>query len=253
MFSNVWEIARDGRANAPGWFGPGAMWVRDGVQDVVAVVLAGRQSLLLAGVKRILEETGRFRVRGVAPACEQAPPLARTTHPDIVVLEVGHSGRNLSSVIRELNGLTPSPRILVLAAEEDSALLDRVLHAGGMGCITTARSGKRMVAALDFLAVGRMYVPRWGTGTLRKRLEDNGSNSHGNGLDRLSRSEGRILPLVALGLTSREIGARVFLAPKTVENYRANIRRKLELRTRAEIVGFALEAGVLTEHARELR
>lgn len=229
------------------------MWVRDGVRDVSAVVLAGRQSLLLAGVKRILEETGRFRVRGVAPACEKALPLARTTLPDIVVLEVGHSGRNLSSVIKQLNSLTPSPRILVLAPEEDSALLDRVLRAGGMGCITTARSGRRLVAALDFLAVGRMYVPRWGTRTLRRRLEDNGSRRHRNGLDRLSRSERRILPLVALGLTSREIGARVFLAPKTVENYRASIRRKLKLRTRAEIVGFVLKAGVLSGDGSELQ
>ncbi|MYI64590.1 MAG: response regulator transcription factor [Gemmatimonadetes bacterium] len=253
MFSNILKTSRARRANAPGLFGPRAMWVRDGVPDVSAVVLAGRQSLLLAGVKRILEETGRFRVRGVAPVCEKALPLARTTHPDIVVLEAGRAGRNLSSVIRELNGLTPCPRVLVLAAEEDSALLDRVLHAGGMGCITTTRSGRRLVAALDFLAVGRMYVPCWGTRTLRRRLEDNGSRRRRNGLDRLSRSERRILPLVALGLTSREIGARVFLAPKTVENYRASIRKKLELRTRAEIVGFALEAGVLRGDGKELQ
>ena len=220
---------------------------------VTTVVLAGRQSLLLAGVERILEETGRFRVRGLAPACDKVLPLARRVHPDIVVLEVGPAGKGLSSVIRDLNSVTPSPRILVLAAEEKPALLDQVLNAGGMGCITTARSAERMVAAVDFLAAGRMYVPRWGTHTVRKRLGKDGSGRPGGGLERLSASERRILPLVARGLTSREIGSRVFLAPKTVENYRANIRRKLDLRTRAEIVAFALEAGMLTEDGRELQ
>lgn len=221
--------------------------------EITTVVLAGRQLLLLAGLERILEETGRFRVRGVAPACKKALPLARRLHPDIVVLEVGRAETKLSPVIRDLNGVTPPPRVLVLAAEEKPELLDRVLHAGGMGCITTARSARRMVAAVDFVAAGRMYVPRWGTHTVRKRLGRDDSGRLRGGLERLSASERRILPLVALGLTSKEIGARVFLAPKTVENYRANIRRKLKLRTRAEIVGFALEAGVLAEHENELQ
>lgn len=224
------------------------MW--DGVACVSTVVLAGRQALLLAGVKRILEETGRFRVRGRVSACEKAATLVRRVHPDIVVLEVGQGGKSLSSVIRELTSLSPSPRVLVLAGREEPELLDRVLHAGGMGCITTSRSAKRMVAAVDFLAAGRMYVPRWGTETVQGRLGDRGSGDADHGLDQLSASERRILPLVALGLTSREIGARVFLAPKTVENYRASIRRKLGLRTRAEIVSFALEAGVLTRDER---
>lgn len=217
------------------------------VTEMTTVVLAGRQTLLLAGVKRILEETGRFRVRGRAPACDEAPPVARRVQPDIVVLEVGSADEAVSPVIRALNSVSPSPRILVLATEEKPALLDQVLHAGGMGCITTTRSAERLVAAVDFLAAGRMYVPRWGTHTVRKRLGDDSSGGRGDRLDRLSASERKILPLVALGLTSREIGARVFLAPKTVENYRANIRRKLGLRTRAELVGFALEAGLLTQ------
>lgn len=221
--------------------------------EITTVVLAGRQLLLLAGLERILEETGRFRVRGVAPACKKALPLARRLHPDIVVLEVGRAETKLSPVIRDLNGVTPPPRVLVLAAEEKPELLDRVLHAGGMGCITTGRSARRMVAAVDFVAAGRMYVPRWGTHAVRKRLGRDDSNRLRGGLERLSASERRILPLVALGLTSKEIGARVFLAPKTVENYRANIRRKLKLRTRAEIVGFALEAGVLAEREKELQ
>ena len=223
------------------------------VGETTTIVLAGRQLLLLAGLERILEETGRFRVRGLAPACSEALPLARRVHPDIVVLEVGRAGAEVPSVIRDLNSVTPSPRILVLAAEEKPELLDRVLRAGGMGCITTARSPRRMVAAVDFVAAGRMYVPRWGTQTVRKCLGRNGSDRPRGGLERLSASERRILPLVALGLTSKEIGARVFLAPKTVENYRANIRRKLELSTRAEIVGFALEAGVLTGAGKELQ
>ena len=217
------------------------------MSEVTTVVLAGRQSLLLAGMERILEETGRFRVRGLAPECEKVLPLARRVHPDIVVLEVGIAGEGVSSIIRDLNSMNPPARVLVLAGEEKPALLDQVLHAGGMGCITTTRSAERMVAAVDFLAAGRMYVPRWGTHTVRKRLENGGSDRRGDSIARLSTSERRILPLVALGLTSKEIGARVFLAPKTVENYRASIRRKLGLRTRAEIVGFALEAGILTQ------
>ena len=223
-----------------------------GVSQMTTVVLAGRQTMLLAGIKRILEETGRFRVRGRAPACEKALPLARRVSPDIVVLEIGQGGKRLSSVIRDLNSLSPAPGVLVLAAEERPELLDRILHAGGMGCITTSRSPERMVAAVDILAAGRMYVPRWGTETVRGRLGGRGPRNHRDALNGLSASERRILPLVALGLTSREIGTRVFLAPKTVENYRSSIRRKLGLRTRAEIVAFALETGVVSRDGKEL-
>ena len=112
---------------------------------------AGRPAVVAAG-GRGANSGGDGAVQGFAaslPACDKVLPLARRVHPDIVVLEVGSAGKGLSSVIRDLNSVTPSPRILVLAAEEKPALLDQVLNAGGMGCITTARSAERMVAAVD--------------------------------------------------------------------------------------------------------
>ena len=89
-----------------------------------------------------------------------------------------------------------------------------------------------------------MLLPRGASRLVQRRIVNNGSGLEAR-LARLNENERKVLALTARGFTAREIGTRIQLAHKSVDNYRSAVRRKLEIRTRAELVSVALEAGLL--------
>ncbi len=213
------------------------------------VVLADTHVMVREGLKLVLERTGRIRVVGEAGSAEEAVRLARARQPHIVALcpeAIGHEGTVQS--IRKLGGLDPEPKVLVLSPTEPWESAPRVIEAGAAGCIGRTRSGADLVAAIDLLAAGRTCFAHRDL-RLVEQGHRNGESQYGAKLKRLNDTEGRILELAARGFTSNQIGRRIQLAPKSVDNGRARVRRKLGLRNRAELVAFALNAGLLRPDA----
>ena len=101
---------------------------------------------------------------------------------------------------------------------------------------------------VDLVAAGRMCLPRQASRLVQQRVLTNGSGVEAR-LARLNEKERDIVALTARGFTSKEIGRRVFMTPKSVDNARGRARTKLELRTRAELVAFADKAGLLEAEA----
>ncbi len=122
-----------------------------------------------------------------------------------------------------------------------------MIEAGAAGCIGTTRPGDDLVSAIDLLAAGRTYFTRRDFRLARRHR--NRESQYGAKLKRLNDTERRILELTAMGFTSRQTGRRIHLAPKSVDNGRARVRRKLKFRNRAELVSFALNAGLLRPDA----
>ena len=104
------------------------------------------------------------------------------------------------------------------------------------------------VVLADPHAAGRMRMPPQASRLVQRRVVTNGSGAEAR-LARLSEKERRIVALTARGFTSKEIGRRVFMTPKSVDNAKGRIRRKLELKTRAELIAFADKAGLLEGEA----
>ena len=209
------------------------------------VVLGDPQAMVRDGLKAVLEGTQRFRVVGEVDSPHEAVQCARQLSPDIVVLALEMPGTNTLQAIRELASIKPQPRVLAVVDRESREILKHVIEAGATGCVCKTRSATDLVTAADYLASGRMYLPYWASRLMHDlvRAARTGPETR---LATLTSTERRVLELTARGFTSREIGPRVFLAPKSVDNARSRVRRKLGLKTRADLVAFAVRAGLLT-------
>jgi len=138
--------------------------------------------------------------------------------------------------------------VLVLSPTEPWESAPWMIEAGAAGCIGRTRSADDLVSSIDLLAEGRTYFTRRDFRLVQRRHRTKESQFDAK-LGRLNDTERRILELTARGFTSRQIGRRIHLAPKSVDNGRARVRRKLKLQNRAELVSFALNAGLLRPDA----
>jgi len=129
-------------------------------------------------------------------------------------------------------------------AEEE--YLVPVIDAGASGYLTKSSADRDLVEALKVVGRGEVYLPPHATSLLLKRYRtEDGDDTPG--LKNLSSREQEVLTLTAEGFSSREIGEKLFISPKTVDTYRSRIMEKLGLNHRSELVKFALKTGLLRD------
>ena len=210
-------------------------------------VLVNAHAMIRDGLKLILEETRRFCVVGEAGSGEEAVRLAREKEPDVVLVDTAICPMGVIRVVRALTPLRPKISVLVLTDPEDSESLGPIIEAGAMGSISKNRPAADLVMVVDLVAAGRMCFPQRASRLIRRRTETNGSRLEAR-LVKLNEKERTILSLVARGLTSKEIGRRIPMTAKSVDNARSRVRNKLGLKTRADLVAFAIKAGLLHQN-----
>ena len=208
------------------------------------VVLADAHAMMREGLKLVLQETGRMTIVDQTDSVEEAVRLSRRLNPDILAIDSGMLRGSGLRAIRKLRAREPGTNVLVLTDTEHRESLDPIIEAGVRGCIGKNRTAEELVIAVDLVAAGGTRLPRRASRLVQRRIQKNGSGLDAR-LARLNEKERKVLALTARGFTAREIGTRIHLAHKSVDNYRSAIRRKLEIRTRAQFVSVALEAGLL--------
>jgi two-component system response regulator NreC len=135
---------------------------------------------------------------------------------------------------------SPGTRVVVLTMQEDPEFARHALRAGATGYVLKEAADSELVEAVRRAALGETYLtPRLGAALAAAPAAQSGNP------DDLSEREVEVLRLIALGHTNAEIAAQLFLSVRTVESHRAHIQQKLRLSTRAELVRYALEHGLL--------
>ena len=199
----------------------------------ITVVLADDHSRVRRSLRLLLD--GETDVEVVA----EAHDLDTTTRsvyghaPRVLVLDLQMPDGSSIETLRRLRTQTPDTEIVVLTMERSPAFAQRALDVGAIGFVAKDRADAELPEAVRRAARGEEYVSDQvaaGLHGLRKMVNGDG----------LSPREGEVLRLIALGYTSEEIARKLHLSRRTIETHRANVHRKLGLRTRAELVHFAL-------------
>jgi two-component system, NarL family, response regulator NreC len=206
------------------------------------VLIVDDHAVVRSGLKLLLAAEDDIEVVGEAGDAREAVFEVRVRKPDIVLLDVAMPGRSGIEAIPDLVKEHAEAKILILSMQDDAAYVREAFAAGASGYVLKEAADAELVAAVRELADGGRYVhPELGARLIAAEAEERARREE----DPLSEREHEILRLLALGHTNQEIAETLFLSVRTVETHRAHIMQKLRISTRAELVRYALEHGVL--------
>ncbi len=206
-------------------------------QAMIRVVLADDHAVVRRGLRLLLDGEPDFQVVAEAGDVEAAKRYVRGHRPGVLVLDLNMPGGSSLEAIPAIRAECPDTQIVILTMQDESDYARDALAGGAIGYVLKEAADAELVEAVRCAAIGVGYLnPRLGA---RLAAEPAGPP------DDLSQRELDVLRMIALGHTNAEIAQQLFLSVRTVETHRAHIQQKLRLSTRAELVRYAHERGLV--------
>jgi len=210
----------------------------------IRVLLVDDHAVVRSGLRHVLEAEDDIEVVAEAGDLRGAVFEARAHKPDVILMDVvmpGASGIEATpAVLKEAK----EAKVLMLSMQDDPRYVREAFSAGASGYLLKEAADSDLVAAVREVAAGRRYVhPALGARLAAAEAEAEARAA----ADPLSDREREVLRLLALGHTNQEIAKMLFISVRTAETHRAHIMQKLRLTTRAELVRYALQQGLLEE------
>jgi two-component system response regulator NreC len=206
--------------------------------ETIRIVLADDHSVVRSGLRMLLDNESDFEVVAEASDVESARRYVRGHRPAVLVLDLNMPGGSSLKAIPTIRAEAPATQIVVLTMQQEPAFAREALGAGALGYVLKEAADDELVEAVRRAAAGESYLnPKLGARIASEPLP--------GPPDDLSEREVDVLRLIALGHTNAEIAEQLFLSVRTVETHRAHIQQKLRRSTRAELVGYALERGLV--------
>ena len=208
------------------------------------VMLADDHNLVRAGVRKILEGHPGFEVVGeVGDGAAAVAMLEARDDIDVLVLDLTMPGMDGFEVLERAKRVRPDTRVLVLSMHAGSEHVARAVREGADGYLLKDSAVQELEAAIEAVMAGRSYY----SPTVQEQLSHlvRAGSALARPLDQLTDRERDILKLVARGFSTKEIASRLDISPRTVDTHRANLMRKLGLKSVALLTQFALREGLL--------
>lgn len=211
----------------------------------VTIIVAGNPDIFGQGLRLLLEGQEDFRVIAEASVGLEASQLVQVLQPNVLVVDLMMSDLSGLEVTRQIRRHSPATRVVVLSVYSDDAHVLEALHSGVFAYVLKESSPASLFQAVREANAGRRYLS---PPLPEHRIQTYLSNPHGAPMapyETLTPREREVLHLASRGLTNREIATTLFISPRTVETHRANLMRKLNLRTQADLIRYALQRGIL--------
>ncbi len=207
------------------------------------IVLADDHEVVRTGLRALIDSSPGMRVVGEARDGAEAVARARELSPDVVVIDVSMPVLDGAGATERIARECPEVRILALTMHEDRAHLARLLQAGAAGYVLKRAAADELVRAIRTVAGGGTYVDPVLAGSLLRGARPGPRSTP----ETLSEREEEVLRRIAWGESNKEIARQLGISVKTVETYKARVSDKLGLRSRTDMVRYALQQGWLSE------
>jgi two-component system response regulator NreC len=206
--------------------------------DAIRLVIADDHPVVRSGLRMLLEAEDGITVVAEAGEVDTAGRMVAAHSPDVLILDLNMPGaRSLPAI----PGFVERTAVVVLTMQNDPEYAREALQAGALGYVLKEAADTELVDAIRAAAEGRTYLnPALGA---RMAAEPRPSGPP----DDLTERELEILRLIALGHTNADIGKQLFLSVRTIESHRAHIQQKTSRTTRAELVRYAIDHGLISE------
>jgi two-component system, NarL family, response regulator DegU len=197
--------------------------------------------LFRTGLRQVILDSDRFDLIGQSGDGQEAMLFIEKNKPDVAVLDLKLPGMSGLEIARRVQDHRLPTRVIILTMHNEEELCTRALDHGVVGFVLKENAVEEIIEAIAAVAEGRHYFSPAVSGHLiRRRQKADSLAVEKPGLKDLTKAELRILKLIALKKTSREIAAELFISPRTVEAHRANISAKLDLHGSHSLLYFAL-------------
>jgi DNA-binding NarL/FixJ family response regulator len=201
------------------------------------ILIVDGQVIVRKGLKQILSETFKRVMFGEAADADEAVEQIRQATWDVVLLDLTMPAKSGLRVLEQVIAAQPGLAVLVLSTHPEDQYAVRVLKVGAAGYIVKSRAADDVVTAVQKVLGGGKYIGA----SLAEKLADNlntpvAQSPH----DKLSEREFQVMRLIAQGRRVKEIGSELSLSVKTVSTYRVRVLEKMNLKTNAELIRYAV-------------
>ena len=205
------------------------------------ILLVDDHAVVRAGYQMLLTQAERTEIVAEASSGEQASKLFTELSPDVVIMDLSLPGISGLEAIRRIISKDPNAKILVFSMHEDTVFVEQALRAGARGYLTKSSAPKTLLRAIEEIAEGRIYIDE----QLVQHLAFQRARNETEPFSSLSTREFEIFCLLAEGLNTTDIAARLSIGYKTVANYSSRIKNKLQVNTNAELARLAIRHNIL--------
>jgi two-component system, NarL family, response regulator NreC len=213
---------------------------------VIRVLVVDDHAVVRSGLRLLIDAEEDMETVGEAGNVRDAIFEARTSNPDLILMDVVMPGESGLEGVPKLLHEHPDVKVLILSMQDDPRYLREAFAVGASGYVLKEAADTEVVTAIREVASGGRYVhPELGARLIAAEAEAARQAEE----DPLSDREREVLRLLALGYTNQEIAKQLFISVRTAETHRAHVMQKLRLASRAELVRYAIAQGLLEQPA----
>ncbi|WP_283094557.1 response regulator transcription factor [Paenibacillus sp. ATY16] len=214
---------------------------------MIKMIIVDDHAMVRSGLRMLLNGTEDMEVVAEASDGDEGIRTALQLKPDVVLMDLSMpQGKDGLTASAELKELLPDTAILILTMHDDDEYLFRAIHAGAAGYVLKNAPHEELLTAIRTIARGDAYLYPTATKRLMKEYVDRMQRGESGDLfHALSEREKEVLSLTAKGYANKEIAEMLVISVKTVETHKSNVMEKLGLKSRPELIKYAMKKGLL--------
>ncbi len=212
------------------------------------ILIVDDHTLFREGLKAIVSRNPSWDVVGETGRGDHAVQMARALKPDLVLMDISLPDQSGIEVTLQLRKHLPKTVVMMVTMHSKVDYIVNAFKAGATGFVTKDSAPERLLQAMDVVLKGEYFLDSAVSQKVVQRLagvKADAKSMTDTGYETLTSREQEIFALLAEGHSLKHIGERLFISPKTVENHRTNIMRKLGVRSTIELIRYAAKVGII--------
>jgi DNA-binding NarL/FixJ family response regulator len=212
------------------------------------LIIVDDHPLFREGLKTIVNRDKKYSVVAEAGNGREGIAMAKKHQPDIMLVDISMPGKNGIQVVRELRETLPDTRFIIISMHAEPDYIVEAFRVGAMGYLIKESAASNLIKGLDTVAKGEMFLDSALSQEVVFKLlqaKDMGSDGKKDPYSTLTAREQEVMRMLAEGLNSKEVADKLFISPKTVENHRTNLMKKLGLKSTVELIRYSARLGLI--------